>query len=56
MRVVVADPSPLNYVVLLGCVDILRQLYSRVVVPAAVFRELNAEGSPAAVAAWISSN
>jgi predicted nucleic acid-binding protein len=55
MRVVVADTSPLNYLVLLGCVDILRQLYGRVVVPAAVFSELTAEGSPAVVAAWISS-
>ena len=49
----VADTSPINYLVLLGCVDILRQLYSRVMIPSAVYRELTAEGSPGQVSAWI---
>ena len=33
--VVVADTSPLNYLVLLEAVDVLRQLYKRLCVPAA---------------------
>ena len=31
--IVVADTSPLNYLVLIGAVDILEPLYTRVVVP-----------------------
>jgi hypothetical protein len=30
MRVVVADTSPINYLVQLSCVDVLRQLFGRV--------------------------
>lgn len=55
MRVVVADTSPINYLVLLTCADVLRQLYGRVVIPSAVFGELTAEGSPLPVAFWIRS-
>lgn len=53
MRVVIADTSPINYLVMLACVDVLRQLYGRVVIPSAVFRELTAEGSPGQVSAWM---
>ena len=55
MRVVVADTSPINYLLLIGCVDLLRQLYVRVVIPEEVFRELTAPGAPPQVAAWIRS-
>ena len=53
MRVVVADTSPIDYLVLLSCVEVLQQLYGQVVIPAAVFRELSADGAPAEVAAWV---
>ncbi len=51
--VVVADTSPINYLVLIECVEVLRILYGRVVIPVEVFDELTAEGAPAAVEAWI---
>lgn len=51
--IVVADASPLNYLVLIGHVDVLRQMYGRVVVPAGVVAELKAPGSPPAVRAWV---
>jgi len=35
--IVVADTSPINYVVLIGHVDILALMYRHVVVPQAVF-------------------
>lgn len=51
--IVIADASPLNYLVLIGEVDVLRRLYGRVVIPEAVFRELQHPEAPAAVLAWI---
>ena len=40
MTVVVADTSPLNYLILVGEIGILSQLYGRIVVPEEVFAEL----------------
>jgi predicted nucleic acid-binding protein len=53
MKVVVADASPINYLILIDCIDILRRLYGRVVIPSEVFSELTAEGAPATVQLWI---
>jgi predicted nucleic acid-binding protein len=53
--VVVADTSPINYLILLDCIDVLRVLYGRIVVPVEVFAELTASGAPAAVATWVQS-
>lgn len=53
MKVVVADTSPINYLVLIDCVDILRRLYTRIVIPEEVFSELTDVGAPPQVAAWI---
>jgi len=44
--IVIADASPLNYLILIGDVDVLREMYGRVIVPAGVARELTAGGSP----------
>jgi predicted nucleic acid-binding protein len=52
MTVVVADTSPVNYLVLIGEIDILRQLYYRVVIPADVFSELIDTGAPPEVREW----
>lgn len=51
--IVVADASPLNYLILIGQVDLLQHMYGRVVVPAGVARELASGGSPEAVRTWI---
>jgi predicted nucleic acid-binding protein len=55
MRVVVADTSPINYLILIDCIDLLRSLYSSIVIPDEVFNELTAVGAPPQVAAWIRS-
>ena len=55
MNVVVADTSPINYLVLIDCIELLRQLYSRIVVPVEVFRELTNADAPAQVAALMLS-
>jgi len=51
--IVIADTSPLNYLVLIGEAEILKRLYGRVVVPEAVWRELQHPQTPAHVAEWI---
>jgi predicted nucleic acid-binding protein len=50
--VVVADTSPLNYLVLIGEIAVLPHLYGRVVVPKAVIGEMSHPGAPAPVAAF----
>jgi|SRR5579863_532263 len=48
--VVVADTSPLNYLVLIGEIQVLPLLYRRVVIPQAVIDELTHPAAPAPVA------
>ena len=55
MSVVIADTSPLNYLVLIGAVEVLTQLYGQIHVPAEVVTELVAPGAPAEVYDWIRS-
>jgi predicted nucleic acid-binding protein len=52
--IVVADTSPLNYLVQIEAVNVLEPLYNRVVVPQTVADEINASGTPADVRAWMS--
>ena len=52
MMLVVADTSPLNYLVWIESVDILRQLYGQVVIPAEVRDELLAADAPMVVRSW----
>jgi predicted nucleic acid-binding protein len=51
--IVIADTSPLNYLVLIGEAEVLPRLYGRVVIPEAVLRELRNPEAPATVAEWI---
>jgi predicted nucleic acid-binding protein len=53
--IVVADTSPINYLVLLGHVEILPKIYGEVLIPQAVFDELLDSDAPAAVRAWVSA-
>ncbi len=48
--IVVADASPLNYLIQINCEGLLCDLYRRVLVPAPVIEEL---GHPSAPAAWL---
>jgi len=50
--IAVADTSPLCYLVLIDEVDLLRQLFSQVVLPSAVITELLHEDAPEAVRGW----
>ena len=46
MTVVIADSSPLNYLTLIGSVDVLHRLYGIVVVPQQVIAELIDPAAP----------
>jgi predicted nucleic acid-binding protein len=54
--IVVADTSPLNYLVLIGAVDVLAPLYTRVVIPQTVAVELTSPRTPPAVRKWIGNS
>jgi predicted nucleic acid-binding protein len=53
--IVVAETTPLNYLILIGEIDVLAKLYGRVVIPQAVQEELMRSRAPASVRAWIES-
>jgi predicted nucleic acid-binding protein len=53
MRLVVADTGPLNYLVLTGYIELLPELFERVLAPQAVRDELADPEAPAPVRAWI---
>jgi predicted nucleic acid-binding protein len=52
MTVVISDTSPINYLVLIGEIDLLPALYGKVLIPEAVLAELLEVGSPPTVVAW----
>jgi predicted nucleic acid-binding protein len=53
--IVVADTSPLNYLIRLGHPDVLREIYGRVLVPRAVLVEMQHPEAPPEVRAWASA-
>src|ERR1700733_7404230 len=52
---VIADTSPLNYLAWIDAVDILPQLYGRVIIPIEVRVELLATDAPIVVRSWASN-
>lgn len=52
--IVVADASPLNYLIQIECDTLLRELFGKVLVPTAVIEELRHPATPPAVASWLS--
>jgi predicted nucleic acid-binding protein len=53
--IVVADSSPLNYLVLIDEIDVLPKLFGRVLIPEAVARELQSPRTPPQVASWLAA-
>jgi len=52
MILVVADTTPLNYLILIDCEEVLAKLFTRVLIPPAVLRELQDSGTPEVVRQW----
>jgi predicted nucleic acid-binding protein len=53
--IVVTDTSPINYLVLIGEVDVLERIYGRVILPAAVLEELSSPSTPDKVGVWLAN-
>ena len=53
--IAIADSTPLNYLVLIGAVDLLPKLYGRILAPEAVVRELTHPLTPEVVRTWATS-
>ena len=51
--IVIADSTPLNYLILIYQADLLPQLFDRVLIPPAVFEELQRQETPDLVRRWI---
>ena len=52
---VIADTTPLRYLVVLGQVDLLHTLFGQVLIPPAVVGELQHPKAPAALQTWVAS-
>jgi predicted nucleic acid-binding protein len=50
--IIVADTSPISYLILINEINVLPVLYGRVVIPPAVFDELTIESAPEKVRDW----
>ena len=55
MRLVIADTGPLNYLVLIGLIDLLPALFEKVLIPTAVRSELASSNAPSAVRLWVAN-
>lgn len=53
MPIVIADTGPINYLVLIGHVDVLPVLFEQIIMPLAVRDELSAPAAPLTVRNWI---
>jgi predicted nucleic acid-binding protein len=54
--IVVADTTPLNHLILIDQVSLLKLLYGRVVIPNAVLSELQDRATPAKVKEWVTNH
>ena len=50
---VVSDTSPLNYLILTHCAELLKALFGKIAIPGAVARELQSEDAPVDVRQWL---
>jgi predicted nucleic acid-binding protein len=53
--IVVADTTPLRYLILIGREELLPALYGRVLIPVAVADELSRDNTPSEVRSWMSN-
>jgi len=53
MRVVVADATPLHYLILVEAVEVFPRLFGHLYIPAEVREELTRTGTPSVVREWI---
>jgi len=54
--IVIADTTPVNYLVLIQAADLLPRLFGQVLIPPAVFTELKDPETPPLVRTWLANN
>jgi hypothetical protein len=55
VKLVIADTGPINYLLLIGHVEILPALFEKVILPSSVKNELTNPETPVTVRNWISA-
>ncbi|MGO9257480.1 MAG: DUF3368 domain-containing protein [Bryobacteraceae bacterium] len=55
MPIIVADTGPINYLILIGHIDVLPVLFKQIIMPSAVREELSALNAPPQVQNWIAN-
>jgi predicted nucleic acid-binding protein len=53
--IIITDTSPINYLILIDAIDILKALFGCSIIPQAVFDELQREKTPRKVKAWMTT-
>lgn len=53
--IVVADISPINYLVLIGPIDVLPHFYGKILLPSSVWEELQGAHTPDVVRVWLTN-
>ena len=53
--IVIADTTPINYLILIGEIVILEKLYGHILIPNAVFEELKSEAAPLKIKNWVAN-
>lgn len=51
--IIVSNTSPINYLILIGQIDLLPNLFQQIIIPQAVYTELSDRLAPPPVQAWI---
>ena len=51
--IIVSNTSPINYLILIGEIDLLPKLFQQIIIPQAVYSELSDPLAPPPVQAWI---
>lgn len=53
--IIVSDTTPINYLILIDQIHLLRELYGQAVLPQAVLDEMQSASAPDKVRVWISN-
>lgn len=53
--IAVSDTSPINYLVLIDCIQVLPALFDRIIIPRAVFEELASPSAPEMIQTWLAN-
>ncbi|MFN6486217.1 MULTISPECIES: DUF3368 domain-containing protein [unclassified Nostoc] len=53
--IIVSNTSPINYLILIGQINLLPELFQQIIIPQAVYTELSDKLAPLPVQAWIAA-